>query len=209
MPRPSHGAGSISSKKKKVIASTKANPLPLSKSLPDILEADLQIVFIGINPGTYSARVGHYYARTANLFWPMLFESGLIPHPMKPEDDWRLIRLGIGFTDVVKRSSDSASDLTRDEFEAGAIIVRKKILMWRPRIVCFNGLTAFRGVFGRNEGPGEKPDRIGESRIFVVPSTSRRNAAYPREQVLFWFKELNRFRAGIINPSAIRRPPSA
>lgn len=163
-------------------------------SLPDILEADLQIVFIGINPGTYSARIGHYYARSTNLFWPMLYESGLLPQRLTPEDDWKLIRFGIGLTDVVKRSSDSASDLARDEFEAGAIVVRNKLLMWRPRIVCFNGLTAFRAVFGRNEGPGAKPDRIGESRVFVVPSTSRRNAAYPREQVLRWFQELNRFR---------------
>lgn len=163
-------------------------------SLPDILEADLEIVFIGINPGSYSAQIGHYYARPTNLFWPMLHESGLIPQALKPEDDWKLIRLGIGLTDVVKRSSDGASDLSRDEFAAGAIVVRNKIGMWCPRIVCFNGLTAHRALFGRNEGPGPKTDRIGESRVFVVPSTSRRNAAYPRETVLFWFKELDRFR---------------
>jgi TDG/mug DNA glycosylase family protein len=162
--------------------------------LPDILEADLEIVFVGINPGTYSAQIGHYYARPTNLFWRMLHESGLIPHPLKPEDDWKLIRFGIGLTDVVKRSSDSASDLAREEFDAGAIAVRNKIRIYRPRIVCFNGLTGFRALFGRNEGPGVKPDRIGESRVFVVPSTSRRNAAYPRETVLFWFKELERFR---------------
>lgn len=162
--------------------------------LPDILEAELSIVFVGINPGTTSAQVGHYYARATNLFWPMLHESGLIPHPLKPEDDWKLVRFGIGLTDVVKRSSDSASDLTRAEFEAGAIVVQNKIKMYRPRIVCLNGLTAYRALFGRNEGPGAKPERIGESNVFVVPSTSRRNAGYPRETVLFWFKELERFR---------------
>jgi TDG/mug DNA glycosylase family protein len=168
--------------------------LAIPKALPDILEADLQIVFVGINPGTYSAQVGHYYARTTNLFWPMLHESGLIPQRLQPQDDWKLVRFGIGLTDVVKRSSDSASDLLQDEFKEGAIVVRNKVLMWRPRIVCFNGLTAFRAVFGRNEGPGATPDRIGESRVFVVPSTSRRNAAYPRDHVLFWFTELARFR---------------
>lgn len=162
-------------------------------SLPDILEADLEIIFVGINPGTYSAETGHYYARSTNLFWPMLYESGLVPRPLKPQEDWKLVRFGIGLTDVVKRSSDSSSDLARVEFDAGAIVVRNKISMYRPGIVCFNGLTAFKAVFGRSEGPGAKPDRIGESRIFVVPSTSRRNAAYPREQVLFWFKELKRF----------------
>lgn len=178
----------------KATVAIKTRPLIIPKSLPDILEGDLQIVFVGINPGTASARVGHYYARTTNLFWSMLYESGLIPQPLQPEDDWKLVRLGIGLTDVVKRPSDGSSDLARNEFDEGAVILRNKISTYRPRIVCFNGLTAFRAVFGRNEGPGEKSDRIGESRIFVVPSTSRRNAAYPRETVLFWFKELNRFR---------------
>lgn len=163
-------------------------------SLPDILEADLNIVFVGINPGTYSGTVGHYYARATNLFWPMLYESGLIPHPLKPEDDWKLIRFGIGVTDVVKRVTDSSSDLARNEFEMGAIAVRNKIGIYRPKIVCFNGLIGFKALSGRNEGPGPKPDRIGESRVFVVPSTSRRNAAYRRETILFWFQELNRFR---------------
>ena len=165
-------------------------------SLPDILEADLEIVFIGINPGTYSAQVGHYYARSTNLFWAMLYESGLVPQALKPEDDWKMVRFGIGFTDVVKRATGRSSDLARDEFEAGGIVVRNKMALYRPRIVCFNGLTAFRALFGRNEGPGGKPDRIGESRVFVVPSTSRRNAAYPRETVLSWFKALDRFRKG-------------
>ena len=163
------------------------------QSLPDILESDLKIVFVGINPGTHSARVGHYYARATNLFWPMLHESGLIPQALKPEDDWKLVRFGIGLTDVVKRATDGAADLAREELGAGATVVRNKIAMYRPRIACFNGLTAHRALFGRNEGPGAKPDRIGESRVFVVPSTSRRNAAYPRETVLFWFKELDRF----------------
>ncbi|MBI3802572.1 MAG: mismatch-specific DNA-glycosylase [Nitrospirae bacterium] len=171
----------------------RSETLPIMPSLPDILEADLELVFVGINPGTYSAEVGHYYARTTNLFWPMLYESGLIPKALQPEDDWKLVRLGIGLTDVVKRSSDRASDLAWEEFDTGATVVRNKIAMWRPKVVCFNGLTAFRALFGRKDGPGAKPDRIGESRVFVVPSTSRRNAAYSREVVLFWFKELRTF----------------
>lgn len=142
MPRPSQGTNR-SSKKKKSAALIKALPSAIPKSLPDILEADLQIVFVGINPGTSSAQVGHYYARTTNLFWPMLFESGLIPHLLEPEEDWKLIRFGIGLTDVVKRPSGSASDLSPAEFEAGAIAVRNKILMYHPRIVCFNGLGLF------------------------------------------------------------------
>ncbi len=162
--------------------------------LPDILEADLDIVFVGINTGTYSAKRGHYYARPQNLFWPMLYQSGLIPFPLKPEDDWKLIRFRIGVTDAVKRVTDRSSDLSAAELKEGGEIVRRKILFYQPKIVCFNGLTSYRALAGSDGGPGPKPDRIGTSRLFAVPSTSRRNAFYSREKVLFWFKELARFR---------------
>lgn len=170
-----------------------AEPVELSP-LPDILEADLDIVFVGINTGTYSAKRGHYYARPQNLFWPMLYQSGLIPSPLKSEDDWKLIRFRIGVTDAVKRVTDNASDLSAAELKEGGEIVRRKVLFYQPRIVCFNGLTSYRALFGFDGGPGPKRDRIGTSRLFVVPSTSRRNAFYSREKVLFWFKELARFR---------------
>lgn len=164
--------------------------------LPDILEGELEIIFVGINTGTYSAKMGHYYARPQNLFWSILYESGLIPLPLKPADDWKLIRFGIGVTDAVKRVTDSSSDLSPAELRAGGEVVRKKILFYQPRIVCFNGLTSYRALFGVQGGPGPKTGRIGTARVFVVPSTSRRNASYPREKVLFWFKELHRFRRG-------------
>lgn len=169
-------------------------PPPSPAPLPDILEAGLDVVFVGINTGTYSAKVGHYYARPQNLFWSMLHESGLIPLPLKPEDDWKLVRFGIGLTDAVKRVTDGSSDLSPAELKEGGEIVQRKILFYQPRIVCFNGLTSYRALSGSDDGPGPKRERIGTSRIFVVPSTSRRNAFYPRGKVLFWFKELNRFR---------------
>ncbi|MFQ5949064.1 MAG: mismatch-specific DNA-glycosylase [Nitrospiria bacterium] len=162
-------------------------------SLPDILEADLDIVFVGINPGTYSARKGHYYANPTNLFWPMLFRSGLIPTPLKPEDDWRLIRFRMGLTDIVKRVTESASELSSAECRKGGEILRKKIAFYSPRVVCFNGLTVYRALFGRSEGPGPKAPQIGMSQVYVIPSTSRRNAHYTKEKVLYWFKQLNQF----------------
>ena len=173
----------------------KKEPGPSSLApLPDILEADLDIVFVGINTGTTSAKIGHYYARPQNLFWAMLHQSGLLPFPIKPEDDWKLIRFKMGLTDAVKRVTDGSGDLSSAELAEGGAIVRRKILFYQPRIVCFNGLTSYRALFGAEGGPGPKPDRIGVTRVFVVPSTSRRNAFYSREKVLFWFNELSRFR---------------
>ena len=164
-----------------------------SSGLPDILEGGLDIVFVGINPGTFSALKGHYYARPANLFWTLLYESGLLRQPLKPEDDWKLIRFKMGLTDVVNRATDSSGDLSQEELRKGSEILLKKIKIYRPRVVCFNGLTGYRALFGPAEGPGPKEALIGESRVFVVPSTSRRNAFYSREEVLRWFRRLKDF----------------
>lgn len=166
---------------------------PKISALPDILEADLDVVFVGTNPGTYSAKIGRYYARPSNLFWPMLYESGLIPRRLYPEDDWKLIRFRMGLTDIVQRPTDSSGDLSPSELKEGGAVVYKKILFYRPRIVCFNGLTAYRALFGAAEGPGPKEARIGSSRLFAVPSTSRRNAAYSKEEIFQWFRRLKDF----------------
>lgn len=189
MKRPPASAKEVS-RKNRPTAATISSLAPL----PDILEGDLDIIFVGINTGTYSAKMGHYYARPQNLFWPMLYESGLLPISLKPEEDWKLIRFRIGVTDAVKRVTDGSSDLSLAELAEGGEIVRRKMLFYQPRIVCFNGLTSYRALFGPDDRPGLKPDRIGASRVFVVPSTSRRNAFYSREKLLIWFKELDRFR---------------
>lgn len=163
-------------------------------SLPDILEDDLDIVFVGINPGVYSAEQGHYYAHPGNLFWPMLYQSGLIPTSLKPEDDWKLTRFRMGLTDTVKRVTESASDLSTADRREGGEILRRKIRFYSPRMVCFNGLTAYSTLFGRCDGPGPKEPLIGTSRLFVIPSTSRRNAHYQKDEILHWFTQLRLFR---------------
>jgi len=162
-------------------------------TLPDILEDDLDIVFVGINPGVYSAEQRHYYAHPTNLFWPMLYQCGLIPKLLKPEEDWKLTRFRMGLTDTVKRVTESAKDLSASERREGGEILRRKIRFYSPRTVCFNGLSAYSALFGRCEGPGPKDPLIGTSRLFVLPSTSRRNAYYQKDDILHWFTQLRLF----------------
>lgn len=163
-------------------------------SLPDILEDDLDIVFVGINPGTYSAAQKHYYAHPTNLFWPMLYQSGLLPAPLRPEEDWKLPRFRMGLTDSVKRVTESASKLRAADRREGGEILRKKIRYYSPRMVCFNGLAAYGALFGSCDGPGPKTPQIASSRLFVIPSTSRRNARYQKGEILHWFTQLHLFR---------------
>src|SRR5579871_5492277 len=119
---------------------------PPGKTLPDYLASNLKLLFIGINPGSYSAQVGHYYARPGNLFWWALSNSGLISKTLGPENDAELLNYKIGLTDVVKRATNSSGELRQDEFDEGAKRIVQTLEEYQPKVACFVGLlgaTAF------------------------------------------------------------------
>jgi TDG/mug DNA glycosylase family protein len=163
-------------------------------TLPDYLPPRPDILFVGINPGSYSARQGHYYARGTNRFWWALHASGLIPVPLAPEEDWRVVEFGLGLTDLVKRPTNSAADVRGEEFAAGRDMLADKIQRAQPLIVCFNGLTGYQQFFQEPTQPGRQIRRLHEAYVFVLPSTSARNAAYPRNLVLAHFRDLRAWR---------------
>jgi mismatch-specific thymine-DNA glycosylase len=164
--------------------------VPSGGPLPDHLAPGLDLVFVGINPGRRSAETGHHYAGRGNHFWPLLYESGLVPEPLTYEDDWRVPELGIGLTNLVARASPAMDDLSLKEMREGAALLREKILRYQPRIVCFNGKRIFEVFAGRRCQLGLQPERVGRSRLFVMPSTSARTASYQREDKLAFFRQL-------------------
>jgi TDG/mug DNA glycosylase family protein len=164
------------------------------QSLPDYLKSNLNLVFVGFNPGTRSAQVGHYYAGPGNLFWPLLYETGLIDTPLTYQDDARVLAYGIGLTDLVKRSTPSSADLSTAEARAGARILEPKLVRYAPKVICFNG----KGVYGwyrrqRQVTLGVQDDAIGTSRVFVAPSTSARNGRLSRSEKAEMFHALAHF----------------
>ncbi|MGE5137920.1 MAG: mismatch-specific DNA-glycosylase [Rudaea sp.] len=164
--------------------------------LPDYLAPNLDIVFVGINPGTYSDRVGHYFARKTNLFWTALYESGLVPVPLKPEDDSRVLEFGYGLTDIVKRATPNTSHVAGDEFKAGARVLKDKLMRLTPRLICFVGLVGYRQGFDPKAVLGPQEERWGTSQLFIVPSTSPRNAHY-RPETVQWFVRLKNYSENI------------
>ncbi len=162
--------------------------------LPDYLAPNLKIIFIGLNPGTFSDQAGHYFARPTNLFWTALYESGLVKQPLAPNDDVRINEFGFGLTDLVPRVTPNIDSLTAEEFVAGGKILREKIQTFTPRIACFIGITGYRAAFNKYAELGAQPfsSMWGETKIFIVPSTSPRNAYY-RPQIIEWFKKLKQF----------------
>lgn len=138
--------------------------------------------------------VGHYYAGRGNLFWPLLYESGLIPESLTYAEDYRLLEFGIGLTDLVKRPSRSSGDLSRAETRAGAVTLAEKLLTYAPRVVCFNGKGVYAWYGNRPTVTlGPQDDTIGQARVFVVPSTSGRNGRLNRAEKAAYFRALQQF----------------
>jgi TDG/mug DNA glycosylase family protein len=159
--------------------------------LPDIIAPDLKILFVGINPGLYSAKVGHHFGRPGNRFWKTLFAAGLTPRLFAPAEQEKLLELGLGITNIVDRPSAKASELSSEEVRAGAKVVERKVRRYRPRLVAFLGITAYRTAFDRPEAKtGAQADEIGESRIWVLPNPSGLNAHYQARELAAVFREL-------------------
>jgi TDG/mug DNA glycosylase family protein len=158
--------------------------------LPDYLRPDLDLVIVGINPGTKSAAAGRHYAGPGNHFWPLLFESGLVSEPLTHAEDQRVLEWSIGLTNMVDRATPSLSDLSLDELRAGAKNVECKLLRFRPRTVCFNGKRIYEVFAGHPCALGVQSERIGGATAYVMPSTSARAAAYQRADKLRFFIEL-------------------
>jgi TDG/mug DNA glycosylase family protein len=188
----------------------------LRQDVPDHLRPGLKLVIVGINPGLRSGASGHHYAFPGNHFWPLLYESGLIPERLTYAEDDRVLDYGIGLTNLCHRTSREANELSRDELAEGAASLREKLERYTPRIVCFNGIgiyEAFVQVLDASDGaeepprrrkitPGLQPERLGETRMFVVPSSSGRTAAYPRQLKLDYYKQLRSLLDGLVEAPA-------
>ena len=170
------------------------------ETLPDYLEAGLDIVFVGLNPGLSSVQAGHYFASPRNRFWPAINRSGLLEPPLASTTDHEILRQRMGFTDVVKRPSRGASDLRAADFRRWAPVLKEKLGRFQPRIVCFQGATAYRNYRKYADGVDERPElglqshRIGGSLVFLVPNPSPANAAYSFEALVSWYRGLKAFR---------------
>ena len=178
------------------------------ETLPDHLAFGLELVFIGINPGLFSVARGHYFARGSSRFWPAFSASRLSEEirrslgiaVLKPEHDAALPRFGIGFTDVIKRPSANAGELTASEFEQWSPLLLEKLQRYAPRVACFHGLTGFRPflVYGLKQGDrkpalGPQPETVGSTRLFVVPNPSPANAHFTLADQVAWYDRLAEF----------------
>jgi len=110
----------------------------------------MKLVIVGCNPSESSVRVGHYYAGRGNEFWPMLYESGVVPEPFDYHDDKRVIEFGVGLTDLVKRPTKSIEELKREDYAEGRIVLSQKLEEFAPHVVAFNGKMTYEQFLSEN-----------------------------------------------------------
>jgi mismatch-specific thymine-DNA glycosylase len=161
------------------------------QDVPDHLAPGLRLVIVGINPGIRSGATGHHYAYPGNHFWPLMYESGILPERLTYATDYRALEFGIGLTNLCDRTTREATDLTKEELAAGASSLRDKLVLYQPGVVCFNGMSIYQAFANvKKVVPGLQAERMGRSRLFVLPSSSGRTAAYPRPRKLEYFRAL-------------------
>lgn len=151
--------------------------------MPDLVGSDVKLLFVGINPGLWTAATRTHFAHPGNRFYPALLEAGIIDSAidrgvgMSDDDRRALIGRGIGITNVVHRATAKASELTPDELRAGGEQLRAFVRSHRPMVVAIAGITAYRTAFSQpKSNAGEQPERFEGSRLFVVPNPSGLNA---------------------------------
>ncbi|HEU0054827.1 MAG TPA: G/U mismatch-specific DNA glycosylase [Longimicrobium sp.] len=161
------------------------------KTVPDVIARGLDVLFCGINPGLYTAAVGHHFARPGNRFWRALHEGGFTPRLLAPWEEGLLPGFGCGITNVVDRATAAAAELTRDELAEGGRRLEAKVRRFAPRWLAVLGVGAYRTAFGRaNAALGPQAETVGGARVWILPNPSGLNANYRPADFARLFAEL-------------------
>ena len=149
----------------------------------DLVGERVRLLFVGINPGLWTAAVNAHFARRGNRFWPALHAAGITPTLVDasdgmPPDDLAMVQsLGIGITNIVPTASARADALTRSDLRAGGAALEEKVRRLQPKVVAVLGLTAYRQAFERPKvAQGKQQETLGGAELWVLPNPSGLNA---------------------------------
>jgi len=159
--------------------------------VPDIIAPGLSVLFCGINPGLYTAAVGHHFARPGNRFWPALHAAGFTDRVLAAHEERVLLDLGYGITNVAPRATAAADELTAEELAAGGVELAARVLRYQPRYLAVLGIGAYRSAFERPRAVlGLQAETLGATRIWILPNPSGLNAHYRAEDLARLYREL-------------------
>jgi TDG/mug DNA glycosylase family protein len=161
------------------------------KGIRDVIGPGLSVLFVGINPGLYSAATGHHFARPGNRFWPALHLSGFTARQLHPSQQGELVEGGYGITNLVNRGTATAEELTVQEFVNGRKRLAAKVRRYRPKIVAFLGVGAYCHAFSlKKAAVGPQPHHFEGAEVWVLPNPSGLNANYQLPQLVKLFRRL-------------------
>lgn len=153
------------------------------RSIPDLVGPGLKLLFVGINPGLWTAATQTPFAHPGNRFYPALVTAGILPelpdsvNGFTPDYRATFMSLGLGISNLVNRATARADELTRDELRSGAERLRLNVAVWRPRVVAVVGITAYRDAFGRPKATqGRQDETLEGAELWVLPNPSGLNA---------------------------------
>jgi TDG/mug DNA glycosylase family protein len=162
-------------------------------TVPDLVAPGLRVVFCGINPGLYTAAIGHHFGRPGNRFWKVIHLAGFTDRQLSPFEERSLLDVGVGITNLVPRATAAASELTPDELREGVRRVEALACRDAPAYVAFLGMLAYRSATGRRSAPmGLQPERMCDSRVWLLPNPSGLQARYQMPELVELFAELRR-----------------
>jgi double-stranded uracil-DNA glycosylase len=175
--------------------------------LPDLIEPGLRIVFCGTAAGSVSAALGAYYAHPQNRFWSALHAVGLTPRQLRPEEYPELSHWGLGLTDIAKHVSGMDRELPSGALGRQACAaLEAKITAAAPDWLAFTSLAAGRRYLGRAAASfGEQPERIGRTRLWLLPSPSP-TAGWNWARHKHWWQALANESANAVPPGAGVQP---
>jgi TDG/mug DNA glycosylase family protein len=171
-------------------SSLQTSQLAAASAVPDVLAPGLRVVFCGINPGHVSAAAGAHFANPRNDFWRLLHDACFTPRLYEPREQHALTALGLGLTNAAYRTTRGSGDLRRADFADSRERLERIARDLAPAWIAFVGKEAYRGTFGERPELGAQERRVGDTQLFVLPSTSPANAAVPYGERLRWFKKL-------------------
>ena len=161
------------------------------RTIPDVLGPDLDVVFVGINPGLWSGATGYHFAKPGNRFWKALHGSEFTDRQLSPSDNNLLLESNLGVTNMVARTTARADELSDDELQSGARRLEERLARLKPRIVAILGIGAYRTGFDRPHATlGKQEERLGDARLWALPNPSGLNAHYQLDDLIERFRAL-------------------
>lgn len=166
-------------------------------TVPDLIGRDPKLLFVGINPGLWTAATRTHFAHPGNRFYPALQQADVITREidrsegMSDEDRRHLTERGIGITNLVQRATAKASELSNEELREGASRLRDAVRRHSPSVVAVAGITAYRVAFGhRSARTGRQPDDVVGAELWVVPNPSGLNAHETVDSLAEWYRRV-------------------